>query len=220
MRVPILLDTFCGEGGAAMGYHRAGYRVVGVDSSPAVGARYPFEFHQGDALDFIAAHGSDFDVIHVSSPCHDWSSLGARTGLDGTGWLLGAARAAVRLIGVPYVIENVPGAPLVNPLVLCGSMFNLGATCAGSEWRQLRRHRLFECSAFMMAPGNCRHKGHPVGVYGTGGGGPMTRGYKATPREAAEALGIDWMSRAGLSQAIPPAFTEYVGSQLLEFLAV
>jgi DNA (cytosine-5)-methyltransferase 1 len=112
---------------------------------------------------------------------------------------------------VPYVIENVSRrAGLRAPIMLCGSMFGLGA-----NGRQLRRHRLFECRGFSVMVPQCQHRGEPVGVYGTGGGGQMTRGYKGTPDEYREAMGMPWASRAEIAQAIPPAYTEHIGGYLM-----
>jgi DNA (cytosine-5)-methyltransferase 1 len=206
---PRLLDAFCCEGGAGMGYHQAGFEVVGIDVEPQ--PRYPFEFHQGDAIAYIREHGHEFDAIHASPPCHDKTALKALSGLDGTGWMLGATRKALIATGRPYVLENVPGADMAPLVLLCGSMFGLGA--AG---RILRRHRWFETSFWMLTPPDQCSGKSIGGVYGTGGGGQMTRGYKFHPAEAAEAMGIDWMSRAGRSQAIPPAFTQFLAAGLVD----
>ena len=212
-RHPRLLDAYSCQGGAGMGYHLAGFDVVGVDSKPQ--DRYPFEFHQGDALEFIAEHADDFDAFHASPPCHDHSALRSRTGLDhGTGWLLDATRQLFESIGKPYVIENVPGAVMAPQVILCGSMFNLGA--AG---RVLRRHRHFETSTYVLCPPDQCSGRRIGGVYGTGGGGQMTRGYKFTPTEAAEAMGISWMDTYGRSQALPPAYCEFLGAALLADVA-
>jgi DNA (cytosine-5)-methyltransferase 1 len=200
---PRLLDLFCGAGGAGMGYHRAGFEVVGVDinSQP----NYPFEFHQADALIWPL---EGFDAIHASPPCQAFSDLRHRT--DGEyPDLVAATRERLLLTGVPYVIENVEGAPLINPVRLCGSAFGLGA-----NGRQLRRHRLFESNVPIMVP-SCQHRGQPVGVYGTGGGGQMTRGYKGTPEEYREAMEIDWATRAEIAQAIPPIYAEFIGGYLM-----
>jgi DNA (cytosine-5)-methyltransferase 1 len=200
---PRLLDLFCGAGGAGMGYHRAGFEVVGVDinSQP----NYPFEFHQADALIWPL---EGFDAIHASPPCQAFSDLRHRT--DGEyPDLVAATRERLLLTGVPYVIENVEGAPLINPVRLCGSAFGLGA-----NGRQLRRHRLFESNVPIMVP-SCQHRGQPVGVYGTGGGGQMTRGYKGTPEEYREAMEIDWATRAEIAQAIPPIYAVFIGGYLM-----
>jgi DNA (cytosine-5)-methyltransferase 1 len=202
-----------------MGYHLAGFDVVGVDllAKP----RYPFEFHQGDALAYLAEHGHLFDAIHASPPCQDHSSLKSRAGDHGTAHLLPDTRAALIASGRPWIMENVVGAPMPNAVMLCGSMFGLGADCEDG-YRQLRRHRLFEHHPDVPAwpPYACDHRGPVVGVYGNGGGGDRnaTRGYKANLAEASQALGIDWMGVYGQSQAIPPAYTEHLGAALLAAL--
>jgi DNA (cytosine-5)-methyltransferase 1 len=204
-----LLDLFCGQGGAAMGYHRAGFEVVGVDNKPQ--PRYPFEFHQADALDFPL---DGFDVIHASPPCPRFStaSLG-RPGLQRTHRdLVGPIRA--RLVGRAYVIENVPGAPLRDPVTLCGSMFGLGVNGG-----QLRRHRLFESSVQLSEPPLCCHRWPAVGVYGHGTGSRTVWGNPLNADDAREAMQMPWASRDGVAQAIPPAYTEWIGRQLGEVIS-
>lgn len=216
MRRPKLLDAYSCQGGAGMGYHLAGFDVVGVDLEPQ--PRYPFEFHQGDALAFIRDHGHEFDAIHASPPCHDHSALKTRTGKDhGTGWLLDATIEALAALDKPHVVENVEGADMVTNVVLCGSMFGLGAHARDGRRRILKRHRRFLTTAYVLTPPD-QCAGHPVGgVYGNSGG-TSGRGYKFTTPEAAEAMGIDWMTGKGLSQAIPPAYTEFLGGGLLDQL--
>lgn len=158
---PRLLDLFCGAGGAAMGYASAGFGgIVGVDILPQ--KRYPFEFVQGDALEFVKAHGRDFDFIHASPPCKGYSSLKflrdlRHEPLPASAYLIEPTRAALRAVGRPYIIENVTGAPLWPAVRLCGSYFGL----------KVRRHRLFEAD-FLLLGVPCRHdvQGRPVGVYG------------------------------------------------------
>ncbi len=191
-----------------MGYHRAGFEVVGVDINPQ--PRYPFEFHQADAMDFDL---DGFDVIHASPPCQRYSTASKRwngraeTHPD----LVDAMRE--RLGGRAYVMENVPGSPLRPDIVLCGSMFGLG----------VRRHRLFESSEDLTGL-DCRHASQPprypiydhgrwylssvAHVYGHGGG--KSKG------NWPEAMGIDWMNNRELAQSIPPAYTEFIGRQLLK----
>lgn len=217
---PKLLDLFCCAGGAAAGYARAGFEIVGVDREPQ--PNYPFEFHQGDALEYLAAHGAKFDVIHASPPCQAHSSITPNRSehVD----LIAPTRKLLDAIGLPYVMENVMGAPLRFPLMLCGTMFGLAVTCRDGIRRSLQRHRIFESSVLMLSPGRCRHSGATIGVYGDGGGGQSTRpsgggGYKAFTDEAPIAMGIDWMNRRELSQAIPPAYTEYIGRQLAAYLS-
>ena len=140
---PRLLDLFCGAGGASTGYSRAGFDVVGVDIKQQ--KNYPFRFHQCDAFEFMLAHGKEFDVIHASPPCQAYSKISKVNG--GTyPDLVAKIRDALIATGKPYVIENVPGAPLGPSIVLCGTMFGLKTPC-GTE---LRRHRYFECSHALM----------------------------------------------------------------------
>lgn len=234
--MPRLLDLFCGAGGAAWGYYLAGFEVVGVDivDQPS----YPFKFHKHDALTFTpGAIERQFDAIHASPPCHAYSILrhAAKEKAKSYLNLIPPARELLMATGLPYVIENVPGAPLLDPLVLCGSMFGLGALSGNGEtitrtFRQLRRHRLFE-SSFHIHSLECGHEGEAIGVYG---GGPTGRytfnngaakdyygrrgGYQGTIAEKSEAMGIDWMNAREINQSIPPAYTEYIGRQLCQIL--
>ena len=220
---PRLLELFAGGQGAAVGYARAGFEVHAVDIEahplhPEVQA-----FTRGDAFEVLADvdYCRTFDVITGGPPCHDHSDLAAVTGADhGTGWMLAETIRRLRVIGRPWVVENVDSASLLRgELMLCGSMFGLGVDCRDGVHRYLERHRRFASSEFLVPPGLCRHVGQPVGVYGTGGGGRMTRGYKGHPEEAAEAMGIDWMTRRARAQAIPPAYSQFIGEQLMDVLA-
>lgn len=211
---PRLLDLFCGAGGAAMGYHRAGFDVVGVDINPQ--PNYPFEFVRADALEYVAEHGHRFDAIHASPPCQAYSRTGhladAQGGRRSTVTLITPVRDILQTLAKPCVIENVEGAPLRNPLLLCGSMFGL----------RVRRHRLFETSDLILGQG-CRHaqQGRPVGVLNWGKWGheiPHGGRLAASLDDARDAMGIDWMRRAELAESIPPAYTEYIGRQLLAAL--
>jgi len=203
-----ILDLFCGAGGAAMGYSRAGFEVVGVDIAPQ--KHYPFEFIQADALD-PPLFWDEFDVIHASPPCQGYSVLN-KANKKNYPKLIEPIREILKNIGLPYIIENVLGAPLIDPLLLCGSMFNLGAS-----GYQLRRHRLFETSFDIPQP-LCNHQGYAIGVHGGGrwdNSKAKTRGgYQGTKAERAEAMGIDWMNRDELSNAIPPAYTQYIAEYL------
>lgn len=204
--MPRVLDLFCGAGGASVGYHRAGFEVVGVDSKPQ--PHYPFAFLQAD---WSEVDLSGFDLIHASPPCQAFSITGNLARSQGkqasTVDLIKPVRKALIECGVPYVIENVRGAPLLNPLTLCGSMFGL----------KVRRHRLFESNVLLQAPGPCRHKeqGRPVGVYYVIGD-EIPKGGKTAEslEEGQEAMGIDWMPWASLREAIPPAYTEWIGEHL------
>ena len=208
---PRLLDLFCGAGGAAMGYHRAGFEVVGVDIAPQ--PDYPFKFYQRNALDVLWEGWANFDVIHASPPCHDHSALRSRSGLDGTGGLLSETIRLLEQAGLPYVVENVPGSELDMGgawTLLCGSSFGL----------KVRRHRLFRTN-FPILSLPCEHaiQGQPIGCYGAGTHSKNARGRKGNAAERAEAMGIDWMTVAEMSQAIPPAYAEFIGAQLLAHLA-
>lgn len=230
MSRPKLLDAFCGAGGCSVGYHRAGFDVTGVDINPQ--KNYPYEFHQGDALEFIREHGHEFDVIHASPPCQAHTALrtmhNARTHAD----LVPETRALLQRTGLPYVIENVPGARIENGVILCGTMFGLGF-----EDAELRRHRLFESNVMLLSP-TCRHGGRgqvvgvygghlrnrkrTIGVYGEGCLDSLRKIDRGVPDfdviEGRRAMGIDWMTLAELCQAIPPAYTEYLGRQIRLYL--
>lgn len=208
---PRLLDLFCGAGGASMGYHRAGFDVVGVDIRPQ--PRYPFEFHQADALTFPL---EGFDAIHASPPCQKFTVLRARWKRDYPD-LIEPIRDRLSAAGAPWVIENVGGAPLLGGggvIRLCGSMF--GLTTATGE-AELRRHRDFECSFPVVLRPHCNHGSVVVTVTGHAGGTRNRDGRKQFRADARrEAMGIDWMTNDELAQAIPPAYTEWIGRRLLE----
>lgn len=223
-----LLDLFCGAGGCAVGYDRAGFTdIVGIDrkSQP----RYPFTFVQGDALEYLAAHGPEFDAIHASPPCQRYSHASfCNKHKDRHPDLVGPTRTALEATGRPWVMENVIPAPLLRgSIVLCGLMFKL----------KVFRHRAFESSIFLFSPPHPSHRGKLIGKDGmccvVGHGGGCSRilreqidlhrnrdgcGGQQTKAEWETAMGINWMSRNELAQAIPPAYTEYIGRQLIDHL--
>lgn len=203
---PRLLDLFCKAGGASMGYHRAGFEVVGVDIEPQ--PHYPFEFHQGDALDFLAEHGGEFDAVAASPPCQAFTlaAAGGVRKLSGHPDLIEPTRRLLRELGKPYAIENVPQAPLIDPVTLCGTSFGL----------PIIRHRSFECSKFFMAPScgyrptaRVSHGGAKTYPYARKNWGPNWRRH-VLPEV------WPWMTVAESGQAIPPAYTEFIGRQLIE----
>lgn len=216
MSRPRLLDLFCGAGGAARGYQRAGFYVVGIDNRPQ--PHYAGdEFVLADALTFpllAPLTMSGFDAIHASPPCQLFSRAGklreAQGGTSSSLDLLTPIRPLIVATGLPYIIENVVGAPLEG-VFLCGSAFGLG----------VRRHRIFE-SDLLLLGAHCRHReqGRPVGVYHVPGddipkGGKTARDVP----EAQAAMGIDWMPEWNeLKEAIPPAYTEHIGRQLMGYV--
>lgn len=215
---PRLLDLFCGAGGSAVGYDRAGFEVVGVDIHPQ--PNYPFEFHQMNALQALMAGWFDhwaFAGIHASPPCQASSNLTRGTNRETKAQnhvnLIPVVRELLKLTGLPWVIENVQGAHMRRDLTLCGEMFGLGVI----------RHRYFEVDGFdVKQPAHNPHRGRVrgwrhgeyfdgpyVAVYGDGGG-------KGTVKEWQQAMGIDWTDdRKEIAEAIPPAFSEFVGRQLM-----
>ena len=210
-----LLDLFCGAGGAAMGYHRAGFtEIVGVDIKPQ--PRYPFAFVQGDALEYVREHGREFDAIHASPPCQAYARglSNCWNRKDSYPDLLPDTREELDAGARPWVIENVPGAPMRSDLILCGTMFGLG-------WgnRSLHRHRWFEAGNWALppwAPASCNHAQRAVGVFGHSRGNARWGGGSAA--DQMRSMGIDWMKHEELTQAIPPAYTEFIGRQLLQAL--
>lgn len=213
---PRLLDLFCGAGGAAMGYYRAGFEVVGVDIKPQ--PRYPFDFIQGDALN-PPVNLSAFDAIHASPPCQHYSSISrCSPGLsEQYPDLIDPVRKMLVSTCKPFVIENVPEAPLENPVTFCGSMFKLETNWQGQTYG-LRRHRAFE-SPIRLQSLSCLHKKGvlSIGVYGNGAGGGRPRSVKGSGFEQArrDVMQIDWMRREELNESIPPAYTEFIGLQLI-----
>jgi DNA (cytosine-5)-methyltransferase 1 len=212
-----LLDLFCGAGGAAMGYAQAGFvEIVGVDTRPQ--PRYPFRFVQGDALEYLRCWGSEYDVIHASPPCQGYSRLRHLPWLKDKRYplLLEPLHDLLAALGKPWVIENVETAPL-DGVVLCGASLGL----------RVYRHRRFASNLLLLAPAHRQH----TAVIGHGRGLNRLRtmprslgyisvaGHQAFSRtEARTAMEIDWMTLAELTQAIPPAYTRWVGAQLLKAL--
>lgn len=223
---PRLLDLFCGAGGAATGYHRAGFDVVGVDIKPQ--PRYPFEFIQADAVRVAAgeidermAHFALWDgfaAIHASPPCQAFTSLRWMHNAKENPELVDPVRQLLNATGLPYVIENVRGAKLNATVRLCGSSFDLVTDTA-----ELRRHRYFETNWTVGFVPPCRHglRERVIGVYGGHGRDRRrtvnTQDFSTDDRRVA--MGIDWMTGAELSEAIPPAYTEWIGARLLAVAA-
>jgi DNA (cytosine-5)-methyltransferase 1 len=215
-----LLDLFCGAGGASVGYHKAGFEVTGIDLKH--GKRYPFTYIKGNVKEYLNDEFlKDFDVIHASPPCQTHSitqnlrkAQGKQTKkID----MLDEVRDALIKSKKPYIIENVPGAPLINPIRICGSSFNL----------KVRRHRYFE-SNINLTGSICDHEtqGKPIGIYGQLNDTPKGKRRStgeiiiggSTAKDITEArfaMNINWMIWGELVEAIPPAYTEYIGKQVI-----
>ena len=192
-----------------MGYSLAGFDVVGVDIEAQ--PRYPFEFHQADAIEFISKHGCQFAAIHASPPCQKYTKAGKQWRREGKEYpdLVHETRKVLRASGRHYVIENVPGAPLLNPIMLNGAMFSL----------LVHRNRLFETSfeiPFFLLPVPMKpvKMGRPVNQ----GDVIQPVGHFSNTKYAAQQMGIDWMTQNELAQAIPPAYTKFIGGFLLQSL--
>lgn len=215
---PKLLDLFCCAGGAGIGYRNAGFEVIGIDID--LQPRYPLPFIRTDALKLDPKFIATFDAIHASPPCQSYSDL-AKRNRNAHEWprLIEPVRKMLIRSGLPYIIENVEGAPLIDPIVLCGTMF-----------KDLRviRHRLFETNFPIISP---QHGKHPIchtfdkrkGQYGktdemrdfvsVNGGG------NCSVAAARDAMGINWMTKNELNEAIPPSYTQFIGAELLAHLA-
>jgi DNA (cytosine-5)-methyltransferase 1 len=210
-----LLDLFCGAGGCTAGYQRAGFWVRGVDLKRQ--PRYVGEqFVQADALEYLqglieSGEIGEFDAVHASPPCQAYS-ISQHIHANGSSHpdLIAPCRALLMQSGLPWVMENVVGAPLRMPIVLCGLMFSLGVL----------RHRLFESPEMLLAP---FHPQHPAGNLTGAGHGYSTgaqqfvcvAGNNFNRNAGARAMKIEWMTRPELAQAIPPAYTEFIGRQLV-----
>lgn len=218
MRRPWLLDLFCGAGGAAMGFSRTGFEIIGVDNKPQ--PHYPFPFVQADAVAYAAANLDQFDAVHASPPCQAYSDLALQSKLTYP-QLIEPTRKVLEDSGVPYVIENVETAPLLNCVVLCGTQFGI----------RVLRHRKFEAGNGLTLVDLPHMRRHPLvytrdkrkAQYGkldemtspvmVNGGG------NCTIAAARDAMGIGWMTKDELNEAVPPVYTEWVGRQLYAYVA-
>lgn len=202
-----LLDLYCGAGGAAMGYYQSGFDdITGVDIIPQ--PHYPFKFVIMNALDYLDAFGSEFDLIHASPPCQRFSSLGFDKQYKAD-WLTPTLNL-LSLVNRPYVVENVPHSPMRKDLELCGAMFGL----------RVIRHRWFQTPCHIPAP---VHPPHSQPIQNFSAWQSLTHqnyitvaGHTFSAHDGRIAMQIDWMTRAELAQAVPPAYTRYIGDWILK----
>jgi DNA (cytosine-5)-methyltransferase 1 len=202
-----LLDLFCCGGGAGMGYSNVGFDVTGVDINPQ--HKYPFEFVQGDAIEYLINNHHKYDAIHASPPCQNntKSTLVHKASGKKYDCFIARTREALIRIGKPFIIENTMDAPLIDPIMLCGGMFGL----------KTYRHRLFESNLKLTVPHHPVHvaKNAKMGRAPNVGEFIQVVGHFSGVKFAQEAMGIEWLGQKELAQAIPPIYTEFLGAQLM-----
>lgn len=205
-----LLDLFCGGGGAAYGYELAGFDVTGVDNVPQ--PKYKGNFIQSDAILYLKENFQFYDVIHASPPCQKYSMASMQFRIKGKEYvdLISITRKELISTRKPYIMENVPGSPLINPILLCGSMFDMATY----------RHRLFESNMPLIAPIHFKHI-----HLNTKMGRPIKEnefvqyvGHFSGVKEVQEMTGLHWLGQSELAQSIPPKYTKYLGEQVKTFL--
>jgi DNA (cytosine-5)-methyltransferase 1 len=201
-----ILDLFCGAGGAGYGYFLAGFEVTGIDNKEQ--KHYPFEFILSDAFEYLVNNYNKFDAIHASPPCQQYTKSAKQWRKAGKEYpdLITECRMLLTKTNKPYIIENVPDSPLINPIILNGSVFGL----------LVHRKRLFECNFFVDQPGIPKTKasikmGRPVKE----GDIIQPVGHFSGINYAKKQMQIDWMNISELAQAIPPAYTKYISKFLI-----
>jgi DNA (cytosine-5)-methyltransferase 1 len=207
---PTLLDLYCCAGGAGFGYEQAGFDVTGVDIEPQ--PKHRGKFIQADAIQYLKEHGHKYDVIHASPPCQAYSMASMQFRKAGKEYvdLIEATREELMKIGKPYIIENVPGSPLINPIELCGAMFGM----------RTYRHRLFESNIELEVPPHPKHiapnakMGRPVKE----GEFIQYVGHFPGVKFVQEMTGLRWLGQKELAQSIPPQYTKFIGEQIIKQL--
>ena len=204
---PKLLDLYCCGGGAGYGYEQAGFDVTGIDIEPQ--PKHRGKFIQADAIEYLKAHFHEYDVIHASPPCQAYSMASMQFRKAGKEYvdLIEVTRMELIKTGKPYIIENVPGSPLINPIELCGSMFGM----------RTYRHRLFESNMKLQAPEHPKHiapnakMGRPV----KDGEFIQYVGHFSGVKLVQKMTGLHWLGQGELAQSIPPQYTKYIGRQVM-----
>jgi len=208
---PKLLDLYCGGGGASFGYELAGWDVVGVDIDPQ--PKYRGKFIQADAIEYLKAHYTEFDAVHASPPCQAYSMASMQFRKAGKEYvdLIKITRNELIKTGLPYIIENVPGAPLHNPILLCGAMFGI----------RTYRHRLFESNIEIEQPEHPKHiaPNAKMGRRVKDGEYIQYVGHFSGVKMVQEFTGLYWLGGKELAQSIPPQYTKYIGEQLMVALS-
>lgn len=218
-----ILDLCCGQGAVTVGYHLAcrklglECRIVGVDNVRQNRYPFPYVFVLADALEYLEQHGSEYDFIHASPPCQGYSKTGRMPWVPEYPKLIEPLRELLIASGKPYVIENVVGAPMLNPILLCGEMFGL----------KVIRHRLFESNQSLIQPDHPDH-GDAVtnsfrshSSFENGATHISVAGHNFSRKDAVQAMQCcGWMSRDGIAEAVPPAYTQYIGEQIFPRLGV
>lgn len=205
-----LLDLYCGGGSAGYGYEKAGFDVTGVDLFPQ--KRHRGKFIQSDAIEYLLEYGHLYDAVHASPPCQEYSTASMQFRISGKEYpdLVSETRQALKKVGKPYIIENVPNSPLINPILLCGSMFGM----------RTYRHRLFESSINLTAPLHPKHtaKNTKMGRKPKDGEFIQYVGHFSGVKEVQDMCGTPWLGQYELAQSIPPQYTEFLGHQMREYL--
>jgi len=203
-----LLDLYCGGGGASYGYELAGFEVVGVDINPQ--PKYRGEFVQADAIEYLKAHYHEFDAVHASPPCQAYSMAAMQFRKSGKEYpdLIAPTRKEILKTGLPYVIENVPGSPLIEPIELCGAMFGI----------RTYRHRLFESNVKLQAPEHPDHTAPNAKMGRAAKDGEFIQyvGHFSGVKTVQQMTGLHWLGQKELAQSIPPQYTAFIGAQLME----
>lgn len=212
MDLSMVLDLFCGEGGASAGYKNDGYGIYGIDNDAKALKRYPYGSDCLDWREALDTYGASVDLIHASPVCKRYSTATRKDKRDQHPDQIAEVRDALRMLGKPYVIENVPGSPLIDPVELCGCMFGLCARRNGVLY-SIYRPRLFEANFFIPQPEHVEHRGIALDVFGHGAPGRFYRehGHGVPAHFTKEVMGVPWMTRDGMSQSIPPVFAQHVG---------